>query len=332
MNTERVERIANAVLYEGYMLYPYRPTAVKNRQRFNFGVIYPQACIAAQPKESLDADRSFLQTECLVRGDGAARISVRIRFLHLVDRLTERPERTLTWQEAVERDITLDAWTLGELTASPLRRQFTFPVSVEAEPLREGNETVGTIVRRQRGLNGEIVVTAERWADDVARVRVVVSNSTDIDDVSARTRDGSLLHAFVSAHVILGLEEGEFVSLLDPPEELAGLAERCENLGVWPVLAGEAPARDVILSSPIILYDYPELAPESAGDLFDGTEIDELLSLRIMTLTDAEKDEMRLADEHARRILERTESLSAEQLMGMHGTMRRPRTVPGEEA
>ena len=330
MNTERVERIANAVLYEGYMLYPYRPTAVKNRQRFNFGVIYPQACLDVQPEQSLDADRSFLQTECLFRGDDHARLIVRVRFLHLVDRVTERPERTVTWQEAVERDVTLDSTTLSDLIASPVRQPFTFPVSVEAEPLRDDNEIVGTIVRRQRGLRGEIQMMAERCREHVARVRVVVSNRTDIDDVSARTRDGSLLHAFVSAHVILGVDDGEFVSLLDPSEDLVELAEHCENLGVWPVLAGEAPARDLVLASPIILYDYPELAPESAGDLFDGTEIDELLSLRIMTLTDAEKDEVRLADEHARRILERTESLSAEQLMSMHGTMRPTRTVPGE--
>jgi hydrogenase maturation protease len=84
-----------------------------------------------------------------------------------------------------------------------------------------------------------------------------------------------------------------------------------------------------MLSSPIILYDYPQIAPESAGDLFDGTEIDEILTLRIMTLTDAEKREMRGVDERARRILERTETLPAEQLMKLHGAMRTLR--PSEE-
>jgi hydrogenase maturation protease len=78
----------------------------------------------------------------------------------------------------------------------------------------------------------------------------------------------------------------------------------------------------MMLSSPIILYDYPEIAPESAGDLFDGTEIDEILSLRIMTLSDEEKREVAASDEHARRLLERTESLAAEQLMSLHGVMR----------
>ena len=67
--------------------------------------------------------------------------------------------------------------------------------------------------------------------------------------------------------------------------------------------------RDAIISSPIILYDYPKIAPESPGDLFDAAEIDEILTLRIMAMTDQEKREMRHVDEQARRILERTETL-----------------------
>jgi hydrogenase maturation protease len=77
-----------------------------------------------------------------------------------------------------------------------------------------------------------------------------------------------------------------------------------------------------MLSSPIILYDYPQIAPESPGSLFDGTEIDEILSLRILTMTDEEKREMRQSDEYARQILERTESMPQEQFMKLHGAMR----------
>ena len=57
----------------------------------------------------------------------------------------------------------------------------------------------------------------------------------------------------------------------------------------------------MMLCSPIILYDYPKIAPESAGDFFDGTEMDEMLTLRVLTLTDAEKQEMRNGDPRARR-------------------------------
>ena len=76
------------------------------------------------------------------------------------------------------------------------------------------------------------------------------------------------------------------------------------------------------MSAPIILSDYPQIAPESAGDLFDGTEIDEILALRILTLTDAEKQEVRNGDERARQILERTELLPPEHFQKLHGAMR----------
>ena len=107
-----------------------------------------------------------------------------------------------------------------------------------------------------------------------------------------------------------------------PPDQISELAASCKNLGTWPVLVGEPGERDTLLSSPIILYDYPQIAPESVGDLFDGTEIDEILSLRIMTLTDEEKREMSQSDERARQMLERTETLPVEQLMKLHGVLR----------
>ena len=131
------------------------------------------------------------------------------------------------------------------------------------------------------------------------------------------------MRSLVSTHTILGVRDGgEFVSLLDPPEEFKEAVAGCQNTGTWPVMVGEEGERDCMLSSPIILYDYPQIAPESPGDLFDGTEIDEILTLRIMTLTDAEKREMRSVDEHARRILERTETMPGEELMRMHGVMK----------
>ena len=138
------------------------------------------------------------------------------------------------------------------------------------------------------------------------------------------------MRSLVSAHTLLGVTDGRFVSLLDPPEELPELAASCRNIGVWPVLVGAEGDRDTMLSSPIILYDYPQIAPESPGDLFDGTEIDEILALRIMTMTDAEKHEMRHTDDRARKMLERTENLPMEHLMKLHGTLRELRPVEEE--
>src|SRR5262249_59078035 len=114
----------------------------------------------------------------------------------------------------------------------------------------------------------------------------------------------------------------EFVSLADPPPELAAAAAGCANEGTWPAMAGDPGARDTVLSSPIILEDYPRVAEESPGDLFDATEIDEILTLRILTLSDREKAELRATDERARELLDRCESLTGDELLRLHGTLR----------
>src|ERR1019366_6786203 len=128
--------------------------------------------------------------------------------------------------------------------------------------------------------------------------------------------------AYLSSHLLLSVENGKFVSLLDTEDSLKIAVGECRQQGVFPVLAGEVGSRNCMLCSPIILYDYPQVAPESAGDFFDGTEMDEMLALRVMTLTDEEKSEMRRSDSHARAILERTEMLPPDHLMKLHGAVR----------
>jgi len=139
-----------------------------------------------------------------------------------------------------------------------------------------------------------------------------------------------LLRSFVSAHVLLGIEGGEFASLLEPEKRCSSLVAGCCNVGVFPVLVGEEPERSMMLCSPIILYDYPKIAPESEGDFFDGTEMDEMLTLRVLTLTDTEKREMRAGDTRARRILERTELLTEETMLKAHGVVRGLREIREE--
>jgi hydrogenase maturation protease len=356
MNLGLVEKIADAVLYEGYILYPYHPSAVKNRQRFNFGALCPAAYSRAQG----GTEASTMQTECLCEGGAAATLDVKLRFLHLTAREVCVPiadwdqriadlnddeirssvtdsELSLvpslevngrlfqTWQESVERAVCLPELNLSETVSRPLRRTFAFPESREIEPLREeaGGELAGVIVRRREAVEGAVEVSAERVVSGAFKIKVRVLNLTPLEDAGARSRDEALTRSFVSTHTILSVRGGAFVSLLEPPEAFRAAAAGCQNVGTYPVLAGEEGERCHVLSSPIILYDYPRIAPESAGDLFDGTEIDEILTLRIMTLTDEEKREARAADEFARRILERTESMSAEQLLKMHGVMKK---------
>ncbi|HEV7395659.1 MAG TPA: hypothetical protein VGN86_04035 [Pyrinomonadaceae bacterium] len=335
MNLELVDKIANAVLYEGYMLYPYRASAIKNQQRWNFGVLFPVLFAAANP----GTESSTMQTECLLVGSDAASLEVRVRFLHLVDRKVgkvhngraedyelvrslEVDDRLFNpWQEAVEREIVVPGMKVGDLLSESGTMNFFFDSSRSTEPVETKDGTVaGVLIREMESLAGSIKVRAVRQAEDVTKITVLISNETNLGGVLSRER--ALLRATVSTHTILGVTGGEFVSLLDPPDELRATAAKCGNIGTWPVMVGPEPAKDIMLSSPIILYDYPQIAPESAGNLFDGTEIDEILTLRIMTLTEEEKREMRAVDERARQILERTETLPVEQFMKMHGAVR----------
>jgi hypothetical protein len=329
---DAVNKIAEAVLYEGYMLWPYRRSATKNQQRWTFGGVYPRAYSEARGED----DPWIMQTQCLVLGGTESTIEVKVRFLHvverkaaqknadgtpqLVDELRVGRERYLSWEEATEREVTASRCKLYDVLESPKRVAIDIPGGSEEEPLAEPTgEVVGALVRTWRALRGMVEVEAEPLGEGIFRVTVRITNTTPWE---GEDRESTLKQTFVSTHTALEVEGGEFVSLMDPPEELKEAAQGCENLKAWPVLVGEEGERNMMLSAPIILYDYPQIAPESPGDLFDGTEIDQLLIFNVLTLTDEEKEEMRASDPRAREILERTESLSQEELMNLHGAIR----------
>jgi len=344
MNAKLMESIANAVLYEGYMLYPYRPSAVKNRQRWNFGIVYPRSY--SETQNGIDA--WFLQTECLIRGSESALIDIKGRFLQAVSRqmakLTapiagftadskldfeivgsiEIGNKTLqSWQEAVEREVRIPQVPLAELLARPVRQMFSFPGDRDLEPVRDEEGSVAAlIVRTREAISGCAEIRAAKCQGGLFKLTVLLSNLTSVENPNLLHREEVLLKSFLSAHAILGVTGGEFVSMIDPPAGLQEFASECKNVGTWPVLVGEDNARDAMLSSPIILYDYPQIAPESPGDLFDGTEIDEILALRILTLSDEEKREIRQTDDRAREVLERTENMPMEHFLKLHGVLR----------
>jgi peptidyl-tRNA hydrolase len=346
VNDKLVEEIANAVLYEGYMLYPYRPSSVKNRQRWNFGVVYPRNYSELQT----GSDPWNTQTECLIAGTTETTVKVKVRFLQGISRATGEletpvlkiPEGTdpqlriqpadelpQTWQEGVERDIVIESLSLGDLLTNSLSQPFTLPPSRLTEPVRDAQgRIIKLIVRTQESISGRIALSAERLNQAVIKITVTVSNETVLADPDSAARERAVMQSLLSAHSIISVENGEFISLLETPEAFKEFAARCKNVGTWPVLVGEEGTRDAMLSSPIILYDYPQIAPESAGDLFDGTEIDEILALRILTLTEAEKTEMREGDERARQVLERTEALPEEEFLKLHGVLRGMRPCP----
>jgi hypothetical protein len=273
--TDPVRAIADAVLYEGYVLWPYRRSALKNQRRWTFGCVFPEAHAARHPD-----DRAAVRAEVLLEGGSVEDVDVRARFLHVVHRevLEARADGWLTWDEAAEREV----------GAGP----FAIPAGRQEEP---------GVVRTWSALSGVVDVTA-----DGDRIAVTVSNTTpwDGDD-----REAALHHACCSLHVVLRARSGRFVS---------ATAFEGDNEGLWPVLVGD----DTVLASPIILDDHPRIAPESPGDLFDGGEIDQMLVLNILTLTEEEKAEMRASDPRTREILERTEALTPEDLSRLGGAIR----------
>jgi hypothetical protein len=247
MSADPVRQIADAVLYEGYLLWPYRHSALKNRRRWTWGRVEPGEALQAQ-----------------VLLEGESEVEAVARFLQIVD--------VDDHEEGVEREVRA-------------------PGVIDYPPL-----------------TGRVELRSERLQRRQHRITVRVVNA-------------SAAGLLAGAHVILRAASGGFVSMTEPQ------ADVCENVGTWPVLAGPPGDRSTMLCAPIILEDHPRVAPESPGDLFDGAEIDELLVLSILSMTDDERAAMRAADPRARAILERCEALSPAQLMRLHGTLRDPRGV-----
>jgi hypothetical protein len=336
--------VADAVLYEGYVLYPYRASARKNQVRWQFGVLVPP--IVGERDAS---ERSWCRTECVIDPSDMPVLHVRVRFLHAQRRTLEAPlaatdERSWVpvteldvdgtrwsgWDEAVEREMEVGPVPLLPLTGAP--REVTVHVAghEEVEELRDGvGELVGRAVRRCEPLDAAVRVEA-RWAAGpgaLILVAVTVENATAYDAVDAG-RDDAIRHSLVAVHTILAADGARFVSLLDPPEDARAFTAACVNSGMFPVLVGDD---TVMLSSPIILYDHPEVAPESQGDLFDATEIDEILALRVLTLTDDEKAEARGTDVRAAEIVDRIDAMAPETWERLHGTMREFRPADGSQ-
>jgi hypothetical protein len=339
VHLEQARKVADAILYEGYLLYPYRQSAQKNQARFQFGVLVPPAYQAID-----ECERSACQTECLLECSDEAEILVLVRFLQLqhrvvqaagpgelhdVDLLEVDGTEYIPWDEAMERQQQASA-NVGALLRQDRKLEFHIGSGERSEDLTDAEgRRAGRLIRRWSALDGVILLSAERVAGPYGalRLRVRVENHTD-PEMPLRARDDSLPYCLIAAHELIGVPGGRFLSLTDPPEWAAGEAAACVNTGTWPVLAGPEDCRDIVLSSPVILYDHPEIAAESAGDLFDATEIDEILTLRTMALTDAEKRQARATDPRAAEIMDRLDDMPAEMLERMHGAIRYLRSAP----
>jgi hypothetical protein len=343
MSLDLARAVADAVLYEGYLLYPYRATSRKNQTRWQFGVLGPPGAA----EEGL-GEESSMSVQCLLDlGPAAAStpaVSIYLRFLQLQRRIVEAPDSgepsgfspveqlvvdhdlVFSWDEAVEQEQSWPAFSFAELAEGILRR-VEVAGGDEIEPLAAADGSVaGRIVRRRWPLRAELRATTTEL-HGYLRLTISVENTAAAGPANP---DDAIRTSLIGAHLLIESSNAQFVSLLEPPAGAADAAADCRQHRCWPVLAGPPGSTDIVLGSPIILYDFPEVAPESAGALFDSTEIDEILTLRVMTMTDEEKAEARATDPRAREIVDRCEQMTPDALQQLHGILRQPRMEPVE--
>jgi hypothetical protein len=318
---DRARAVADAVLYEGYLLYPYRGTSSKNQSRWQFGVLGPPGAAEAGLGED-----DTLAAEVLV--DGARAITLVVRFLQLQHRQAEREcaggfepvhELTttsgswLTWDEAAECEMSFGPFPFDE-------PKFTLSVVAPAATDVEAVDG-GRLVRERREVRGVLTISSEPDGA-LRRVSVRVANV----GAAAKDKSDATARSMIGTHIIAELVGGQFVSLLEPPDAAADAVGRCSQHRCFPVLAGPPGTHDIVLISPIILYDHPEVAEQSNTALYDCTEIDEILTLRVMTMTDEEKAQARATDPRAARIIDECDALSPDAMARLHGVLRNPHT------
>lgn len=285
----RARPLADAVLWEGYVLYPYRASAAKNRIRFQWGIVGP-------------AELPTMTATVLVEHDRTAHVDIRIRFLHLV-------RRDDGWDEATETNLDLSVELVDGASE-------VHPIAIDGDGA--GRQPIAATARTTIARHGSLTM-----------LRIDIDNRGDPDAAAEASRDDRLLASMIGTHILFAAPVDAFVSLLEPPPWATDVAAACVNERCWPVLAGPDPQRDLVLASPVILYDFPTVAPESTGDFFDGTEIDEMLTLRVQTLTDDEKAQARATDPRAAAIIDRCEQMPNEVQHALHGQVRGSDAIPG---
>ncbi|HQU83437.1 MAG TPA: hypothetical protein PKY59_09945 [Pyrinomonadaceae bacterium] len=292
----KIEKIADAILYEGYALFPYRKNALKNQKRFNFGVLSPKCWAKLQTNEQF-----FQQTEILFTANENAKVTFRFRYLQLED--------TQDWQTAHEKVIENSV----ELKQKPKReRGRNDELSyLEFSALAHAWASV---------LEAKIELKTEKMNENLFKLSFKIENLSENSSIENLSREEILQFSFVSAHTIFEIENGEFISVIEPPEEFQKYSQTLENINCFPVLVGDE-KRNSMLSAPIILYDFPQAAENSFDNFFDGLEIDELMVMNLLALTDKEKEEIKNTDAKTRKILEKIENANAEDLLKLHAKM-----------
>ncbi len=330
-----LEQISQTVLYEGYSLYPYHRAAIKNRKPVPFGTVYPRAYQICHTDV-----HSTTQTECIIQGSEEAAVAITVRFLHLrkkrllkidhsafgqgqfhpVYNIKANGEMYRSGWQAEEQSIALGTHKMAAIMAHPLKTEIAFEGEQSSDIIFDDDEKVaGNVIIKQSAINGNVVVAAKPAGTEKEgfKITVKITNTTPVAKPEGCDRDDVYDRSFLSANTILQAEGGVFISQTNPGASWSKVSETLKNSNTWPVLID----RDdkTMLSSPIVLYDYPEIAAESQGDMFDATEIEEMLMLHMAALTDEEQQKIDQEDGKMKAMLERVKHTTPEELMNLHG-------------
>jgi hydrogenase maturation protease len=336
LNTESIlENLTKTLLYEGYALYPYHRSAAKNQKPIPFGVVFPKLY-----NDYNQYAHSKMQTECIVTGSYDLALSITIRFLHLKKiELFQRvasdenyiPAYDLTignkfyqtgWQ-TIERKISTGDLLISDLIKQKKLIPFEFDKTCNTEYLPDEEKIVtAKQIDTVSEINGIVNIGAAPVENiqNAFKVTVTITNNTAIEKAESTTRDEALSQSFLSTHTILQSPNGEFISHQNPGINWKTIIEQCENISAWPILIDEG--NTTLLASPIVLYDYPKINPQSPGDLFDSTEIEEALLLHVAVLSDEEKKRIAQTDEKLKAMLEKVHNVTPEDLINFHSGLK----------
>ena len=228
-------------------------------------------------------DRVRLQ--CLARPTAGAKLSATVLFL------SPSGER----HEAQRHSVEVPETQLGERVSVPFAQG---RVTLRSEPVAQAGDG-DEAGDRDLGDAGQGL-----W-----KVSSCVHNTSTVDP--GPERSAALGESLISTHIVVRISAGSFVSPLG--------SEGCESVNTWPVLA--TAADDAILGAAIVLPDHPQLAPESLGNLFDNTEIEEALLLHVHALSDSERDQISAQDPAVRAMIERAAATTPQEMLALHGRM-----------
>jgi hypothetical protein len=164
-------------------------------------------------------------------------------------------------------------------------------------------------------VRGRVRLATAPLEGGLMRVNMCVHNTTEVPE--GLDRAGALRSSLRSTHLVAHAPGGRFASPVSPGPTAAAAVAQCEHVNIFPVLATDSD--DTVLGTTIVLPDHPQIAPESHGDLFDATEIEEALLLHVLALSDAERASIAEQDPKVREMLARAEAEGPEALKRLHG-------------